>query len=178
MGAQGDRWSGSGSETVGLVCGLRWVGCEHGVELSSIRIWRRVGTSQVSFARGLCESLCLCLPHRTLSKLPLCVSVCKAATLWGQAPQGRGGRSRFPQLLDSKGLFSPACPTSSTPPGSALLTALASAPPHTSTNTFASTLCGSSLLWRWCGKCGSKLSLSIIEFGPGKLKPKETWLMA
>lgn len=108
----------------------------HSVELSSIGLWWRVGTSEVSFAWGLCESLCLCLPHRTLSKLPLCVSVCEAATLWGQALRGEGGgRSRFPQLLDSKGLFSPACPTSSTPPGSALLTALASAPPHTSINT-------------------------------------------
>lgn len=146
--------------------------------LSSIGLWRRVGTSEVSFAWGLCESLCLCLPHRTFSKLPLCVSVCEAATLWGQAPQGRGKvavssapglkgpfLSCLPHLTHPTRLCSPDCP------------GLCPAP-HFYQHICKRTLCGSPPLWRpWCGKCGSELSLSI-EFGPRKLKSKETWPMA
>lgn len=142
------------------------------MELSSIGLWWRVGTSEVSFAWGLCESLCLCLPHRTLSKLPLYVSVCEAATLWGQA-LGGGGKvvvssapglkgpflSCLPHLIHPTRLCSPDCPG-------------LCPSPHFYQH-FASTLSGSSPLW----KCGSELSLSI-QFGPRKLKSKETWLMA
>lgn len=102
---------------------------------------------------GVSVSLCVSVSLTVLSQSCPCVSVFAklphfgARLLRGGGGGGWGGRSRFPRLLDSKGLFSPACPTSSTPPGSALLTALASVPPHTSTNTFASTLCGSPPLW-------------------------------
>lgn len=129
---------------------------------------------------GVSVSLCVSVSLTLLSQSCPCVSVFAKLPHFGARLLRGGGRSRFPRLLDSKGLFSPACPTSPpTPPGCALLTALASVPPHTSTNTFASTLsvgvlrCGDP----WCGKCGSELSLST-EFGPRKLKSKETWLMA
>lgn len=60
---------------------------------------------------SLCVSVSLTLPF---SKQPLCVGVCGAATLRGQA-RARGvvkGRARpwFSRLLDSKGLFSACLP--------------------------------------------------------------------
>lgn len=155
--------------------GGRPVGSERDVELSSTGLWWRVGTSEVCLARGLCESLSLCLPHLGLSKLPLCVSVCRAATLGGQAPQGRGkvAVSSAPvlkrpflscrlHLVHPTQLCSPDCP------GLCLLPPL---PP-----VIASTLCGSSPLWGGCCALGGEPSLSR-EFGPRKLKFKESWLM-
>lgn len=66
---------------------------------------------------SLCLSVSLTLPF---SKRPLCVGVCRAATLRGQAGVGGGGgegegKAVVSRLLDSKGLFS-ACPPHLTHP--------------------------------------------------------------
>lgn len=151
------------------------VGSERGVELSSTGLWWRVGTSEVSLARGLCESLVSLPPSPWSLKAALCVSVCRAATLGGQAPQGRGkvAVSSAPglkrpflscrlHLVHPTQLCSADCPGLCPPP----------LPP-----AFASTLCGSSPLWGRCCALGGEPLLSR-EFGPRKLKFKESWLMA
>lgn len=79
---------------------------------------------------GVSVSLCLSVSLTLVSQSCPCVSVFAEPPHLGARLLRGGGRSRFPQLLDSKGLFSPAGSTSSTPPSSALLTALASARPH------------------------------------------------
>lgn len=75
-------------------------------------------------------SVSLCLAHLGLSKRPLCVGVCGAATRRGQARAG-AGVAAVSRLLDSKGLFSAPRPTLPTPPRCALLMAVASGLPYT-----------------------------------------------
>ena len=80
---------------------------------------------------SLCVSVLLTL---RLSKRPLCVDVCGAATRGGQARAGRweGARPWFPGFWTQRAFSLPARPTSPTPPSSALLISLAPALPHTS----------------------------------------------
>ena len=80
---------------------------------------------------SLCVSVSLTL---RLSKRPLCVGVCGAATRGGQARAGEweGARPWFPGFWTQRAFSLPARPTSPTPPSSALLITLAPALPHTS----------------------------------------------
>ena len=69
-----------------------------------------------------------------LSKRPLCVDVCGAATRGGQARAGRweGARPWFPGFWTQRAFSLPARPPSPTLPSSALLISLAPALPNTS----------------------------------------------
>lgn len=123
---------------------------------------------------GVSVSLCVSVSLTVLSQSCPCVSVFAKLPHFGARLSGaRGGKvavssapglkgpflSCLPHLIHPTRLCSPDCPG-------------LCPSPHFYQH-FASTLSGSSPLW----KCGSELSLSI-QFGPRKLKSKETWLMA
>lgn len=126
---------------------------------------------------GVSVSLCVSVSLTILSQSCPCVSVFAKLPHFGARLLKGGGKvavssapglkgpflSCLPHLTHPARLCSPDCP------------GLCPAPHFY--QHFSSTLCGSSPLWRRCGKCGIELSRSI-EFGPRKLKSKETWLMA
>lgn len=103
------------------------------MELDSPGGWWRAGSLRSPWP-GVSVSLCVSVSLTfCLSKRPLYVGVCGAATCGGQARAGVGGaRPWFPGSWTQRAFSLPARLTSPTPPSSALLITLAPALPHAS----------------------------------------------
>lgn len=127
VGVMGCQWGRLRPETVGHICGLRWndgwAACGwviYRMELDSPGGWWRAGSLRSPWP-GVSVSLCVSVSLTfCLSKRPLCVGVCGAATCGGQARAGVGGQGRGFPAPGLKGPFL-CLPASPHPPHPALL---------------------------------------------------------